>query len=78
MIFDRIEAALTPGRRRWLYRITWATAGLLGVYGLISHEELAGWLLVAAAVLGIADGHTDPTSPNGMPAPRRAKDAEPR
>lgn len=73
---DRIEQLLTPARRRWLYRITWATGALLGVYGLLNHDQVAAWLLVAAAVLGIADNHTDTTTTSGMP--RRAKDTDPR
>ena len=69
---NRLESIFTPARRRWLYRITWAVLALLGIYGVLGNDQLAGWLLVAAAVLGIADGHTDPTTPTGMP-PQRAK-----
>lgn len=41
--------------RRWTYRV--ATAGLVvaGIYGLVNSEEAAGWLLVIAAVTGMAD-----------------------
>lgn len=67
---DRIEQLLTPARRRWLYRITWATLTILGVYGLLTGEQIAAWAILAAAVLGIADAHTDPTTTSGMP--RRA------
>ena len=71
-MLDKLEAIATPGRRCWIYRVTWAIGALLGVYGVLNGDQLAAWLLVAAAVLGIADGHTDPTTPTGMP-PRRAK-----
>ena len=66
-MLDKLEALATPARRRWLYRIAWATLAVLGVYGVITLEQLAVWLLAAAAVLGVADGHTDPTAPTGMP-----------
>lgn len=66
-MLDKLEALATPARRRWLYRISWAALALLGVYGVLSHEQLAAWALVAAAVLGVADAHTDPTTPTGMP-----------
>lgn len=67
---DRLEQLLTPHRRRWLYRISWATLALLGIYGLLTGEQIAAWAILAAAVLGIADGHTDPSTASGMP--RRA------
>lgn len=75
-MLERLEAIATPARRRWLYRVAWSVLGLLGVHGLVTGEQLAAWLLVAAAVLGIADSHTDPTTTSGMP--RRAKDTDPR
>lgn len=67
-----IETILNPKTRRWLYRISWAALVVLGIYGILTSEQLAAWAFLAAAVLGIADVHTDPTSPNGMPLPRRA------
>lgn len=62
-----IETILNPKTRQWLYRISWAGLGVLGIYGILTSEQLAAWALVAAAVLGVADAHTDPTTPNGMP-----------
>lgn len=67
---DRLEQLLTPHRRRWLYRISWATLALLGIYGLLDGQQIAAWALLASAILGVADAHTDPTTPSGMP--RRA------
>lgn len=45
----------SPALRSWIYRV--ASAGLVvaGVYGLVNSEEAAAWLLVAAAVTGMAD-----------------------
>lgn len=65
----KLEQIATPARRRYLYRIAWVLLGLAGVYGLLDGNQLAAWHLVAAAILGVADGHTDPTTPTGMPNP---------
>ena len=69
-MLDHLEAIATPRRRQWLYRVSWAALALLGVYGILTGEQIAAWALLAAAVLGIADAHTDPTTASGMP--RRA------
>lgn len=66
-MLNRIEAVLTARRRKYLYRLGWALLGLLGVLGTINGEVRDALLLVLAGVLGIADGHTDPTTPTGMP-----------
>lgn len=68
-MLDKIEAQLTTRRRKWAYRVAWAVLGVLGVYGVVSGEQLAAWLLLAAALLGMADAHTDQ---GDGPAPRRA------
>lgn len=70
-MLNRIETALTPQRRKYLYRIGWAALALLGVLGVLTGEVRDAILLVTAAVLGIADGHTDPTTPTGMPPSTR-------
>lgn len=54
-MLDRIEAALTPARRRYVYRITLAALGILGVYGLVTADAVAAWALLAAAVTAMAD-----------------------
>lgn len=56
---DGVVAWLTPVRRRWLYAVSAAVFGLLGVYGIVEAEQLAAWLVVASAVLGVATAHTD-------------------
>lgn len=40
--------------RRWLYGISIAGFGVLGVYGLINSEQLAAWGVLAAAICGVA------------------------
>ena len=67
-MIGRLEAFATPRRRKWLYRVAWSVLALAGVYGVLTGEQLAAWLVVAAAVLGVADGHTDPTTPTGQPS----------
>ena len=70
-MIDKLEQLLTPARRRWLYRISWATLALVGIYGVATAEQIAAWAFLAAAVLGVADAHTDTTP---TPTPRRAKE----
>lgn len=67
-MLTRIETALTARRRKYLYRIGWAVLALLGVLGILDGQVRDAVLLVLAAVLGIADTHTDPTTPTGQPA----------
>lgn len=69
-MLNRLEAVLTPKRRKWAYRSAWAGLGVLGTYGVLTGEQIAAWALLAAALLGMADRNTDPTTPTG--APRRA------
>lgn len=66
-MLDRIDQLLTRARRRWLYRVSWAALLVLGVYGVVNGEQMAAWAFLAAAVLGVADVHTDPSTPDGMP-----------
>lgn len=37
--------------RLWLYGLAVPVVGLLGVYGLVTQQEAAAWLLVVAAAL---------------------------
>lgn len=66
-MLDRIEAALTPSRRKWAYGVTTAGLTVLGVYGIVTADQVAAWALLAAAVTGMATGHTDTTTASGMP-----------
>lgn len=40
--------------RMWLYGIALAIGGLALIYGIVTGEQLAGWLAVIAAILGVA------------------------
>ena len=73
-MLNRLEAALPPTRRKWAYKVSWATLALFGTYGLLSGEQLTAWALLAAAVLGMADRNTDPSTPTGA---RRAIEDDP-
>lgn len=43
---------LSKGTRKYLYIVAVAGAGLLGTYGVLNLDETAGWLALAAALLG--------------------------
>lgn len=73
-MLNKIQAALTPARRKWAYGVTTAGLTVLGVYGLVTTDQAAAWALLAAAVTGMATSHTDTTTTDGMP--RRAIDPE--
>lgn len=45
---------IEPRHRRWLYGISIASFGVLGVYGLVNADQMAAWGLLAAAVFGVA------------------------
>lgn len=55
---------LTTRRRAWLYRVLTAVGALALLYGAAGGDEITGWVVLAAAVLGTgtAAAHT-PTSP---------------
>ena len=42
-----------PAARRWVYGIALAAGSLALIYGLVTGEQLAGWLALIAAVLGV-------------------------
>ena len=65
-----LERWLTPAVRRWLYGIATAALIVLGVYGLLTNEQIAAWMGLAAAITGLATVYTDPEQPTGLP--RRA------
>lgn len=50
----------SPRVRRYVYRIATAGLAVAGVYGLVDGEQAAAWLLVVAAVTGMADANVDP------------------
>jgi len=57
----KIKAALTPARRRWIYRTVSAIVALFVVYGLVNGQQSAALLLVANAALGLADAKVTTT-----------------
>lgn len=67
-MLDKLEAIATPKRRKWLYGVTTAGLGVLGVYGLVTADQVAAWALLAAMVTGMATAKTDTTTTSGMPA----------
>jgi O-antigen ligase len=67
-MLDKLEAQLTPRRRRWAYGVTTAAVAILATYGLITGDQAAAWLYLVASVLGMATAKTDPTTTTGMPA----------
>lgn len=42
-----------PAFRRWLYRVLFAAFALAVLYGWISADQVDGWLLLVAGVLGL-------------------------
>lgn len=73
-MLSKLERLATVRRRKYLYRVSWSLLGLCGVYGVLTGEQIAALLLVAAAVLGVADGHTDPSTTTGQPASETGSD----
>lgn len=47
-----------PRARRWLYIVTGAALAVAGVYGLLDGQQIAAWMGLAAAVLGLAVAKT--------------------
>lgn len=52
--------------RRWLYSISAAVILLLGIYGVLDGQQIAGWMSLAAAVLGLA-AYKTPDQEEGEP-----------
>lgn len=44
---------LTLARRRWAYAVLVAAGGVALIYGFASTEEIAAWLVLGAALLGV-------------------------
>lgn len=64
----KIESAMTPRRRKWSYGLAAALVLVLTTYRVLSSDQAAAWLYLAAAALGMATVKTDTTTPTGMPA----------
>lgn len=48
----------SPDVRRWIYGIATAALAVLGVYGIVSGEQIAVWSLLASAITGLATANT--------------------
>lgn len=47
-----------PDIRRWIYGIATAALAVLGVYGIVTGEQIAAWSLLASAITGLATANT--------------------
>ena len=48
----------SPDIRRWIYGIATAALAVLGVYGIVTGEQIAAWSLLASAITGLATANT--------------------
>lgn len=64
-----------PKFRKWAYGVTTAGLTVLGVYGIVTADQVAAWAFLAAAVTGMATANTDTSTPNSRPA-KKAKAAK--
>lgn len=58
-MLDKIETALTPRRRKWAYGLAGALVVVLATYRVLTSDQAAAWLYLAAAALGMATAKTD-------------------
>lgn len=47
-----------PEVRKWIYGIATAALAVLGVYGIVTGEQIAAWSLLASAITGLATANT--------------------
>ena len=47
-----------PAVRRWIYGIATAALAVLGVYGIVTGEQITAWSGLAMAVTGLAAVNT--------------------
>ncbi len=57
-MLDKIEKALTWRRRKWAYGTATAAFAVMGAYGIVTADQAAAWLLLAAAITGMATAKT--------------------
>ena len=43
-----------PAVRKWIYGIATAALAVLGVYGIVSGEQITAWSGLASAITGLA------------------------
>lgn len=47
-----------PAIRRWIYGIATAALAVLGVYGIVTGEQITAWSGLASAITGLATVNT--------------------
>nr|DAJ94148.1 MAG TPA: Mycobacterial 2 TMS Phage Holin (M2 Hol) Family [Caudoviricetes sp.]DAP11148.1 MAG TPA: Mycobacterial 2 TMS Phage Holin (M2 Hol) Family [Caudoviricetes sp.] len=47
-----------PDVRRWIYGIATAALAVLGVYGIVTGEQITAWSGLASAITGLATVNT--------------------
>lgn len=47
-----------PAVRRWIYGIATAALAVLGVYGIVTGEQITAWSGLASAITGLATINT--------------------
>lgn len=47
-----------PEVRKWIYGSATAALAVLGVYGIVTGEQIAAWSLLASAITGLATANT--------------------
>ncbi|WP_454921406.1 phage holin [Actinomyces naeslundii] len=47
-----------PAVRKWIYGIASAALAVLGVYGIVSGEQITAWSGLASAITGLAAVNT--------------------
>lgn len=66
-MLHKLETLATPSRRKWAYGLATALVLVLVTYRVLTTDQAAAWLYLAAAALGMATVKTDITTPSGMP-----------
>lgn len=66
-MLDKLEAAFTPRRRKWAYGLACALVVVLVTYRVLTTDQAAAWLYLAAAALGMATAKTSTKTADGMP-----------
>lgn len=54
-----MQDILKPRVRRWAYRVSGASLGVLGVYGVVDGEKQGALLILFAALFGVADANVN-------------------
>ena len=47
-----------PEVRKWIYGIATAALAVLGVYGIVTGEQITAWSVLASAITGLAAVNT--------------------